>query len=261
MTTVDSKKRSTFSVDQNKILKEESSEYEYELRSEMKNNTLRKSYITKLLSKRVWDPTKRERKTHNSIFIYDWDDTFFCTSYLSPTGLFSSKYVNIDKKDQKIMSKIEDLAVDIISRSIEKGEVYIITNAAPGWVEYSTSTYYKKLYPLIQKVNIVSARGLYEKQFPDDSKRWKVEAFLNIQTKIDLRLVTNFICMGDSQNEIEAGNIFTRNFDEIYIKSIKFRENPKPEDLVKQLKLVKEQFPTIYSSPKNLTIKVEKKEK
>jgi len=159
------------------------------------------------------------------------------------------------------MNRIEDIAVEVLSKSLEKGEVYIITNAAPGWVEYSTSTYYKKLIPLIERVKIISARGLYEKDFPDDNKRWKIEAFLSIQRKTDLRLVTNFVCMGDSQNEMEAGDIFTRNFDEIYIKTIKFRENPMPEDLVKQLKLVNEQFNSIYSSPRNLAIKVEKKEK
>ena len=50
-------------------------------------------------------------------------------------------------------------------------------------------------------------------------------------------------------------------FTEAFIKTIKFREAPKLDELIKQLKLVNQQFGTIYSSIKNLTIRVEKKKK
>ena len=142
---------------------------------------------------------------------------------------------------------------------MEKGQVYIITNAAPGWVEYSANTYYPKLNEIIKKVTIISARGLYEKAYPNNSKQWKIQTFLDIQKCMRLNLLTNFICIGDSNNEIEASQIFTNNFSEIFLKTIKFKENPKPDDLVKQLKLVIDQFNMIYSKPTNLTITVEKK--
>ena len=42
---------------------------------------------------------------------------------------------------------------------------------------------------------------------------------------------------------------------------MKFREEPKIEELNKQLMLVCEQFDYIYKAVKNLTIRVEKKKK
>jgi len=58
---------------------------------------------------------------------------------------------------------------------------------------------------------------------------------------------------------MEAAHILASKFSQAFIKTIKFRETPKPEELVKQLSLVTDQFSTIYSSAKNLTIRVEKK--
>lgn len=42
-------------------------------------------------------------------------------------------------------------------------------------------------------------------------------------------------------------------------KTIKFRENPKPDELVKQQDLVCDKFEQIYMSIRNLTIRLEKK--
>ena len=61
--------------------------------------------------------------------------------------------------------------------------------------------------------------------------------------------------------EIEAGRILASNFNEAFIKAIKFREAPKLDELLKQLKLVAQQFGSIYSSIKNLTIRIERKKK
>ncbi len=254
--------KSTFNLKEFNYLQsqENSGTYQYELKSVEKSNKLRKSYITKLLVKNVWQPTVKKSQIE-TLFIYDWDDTFFCTSYFSPSGLFNSKKISINSKDKSILNKLEDYVFQILTLSLQKGQVYIVTNAAPGWVEFSVLTYYKKLYPLLSKIKIISARGMFEKSYPDDSKRWKIETFLEIRKNLDLGKITNFICMGDSQIEIDASNIFVEKFHEIYLKTIKFREHPTPQDLLKQLKLVNEQFNHIYSSPKNLIIKVERKER
>ena len=76
-----------------------------------------------------------------------------------------------------------------------------------------------------------------------------------------MKLVTNIICIGDSLFEMEAGRILASRFTEAFVKTIKFREAPKLDELIKQLKLVSLQFSSIYSSIKNLTIRVEKIEK
>ena len=60
---------------------------------------------------------------------------------------------------------------------------------------------------------------------------------------------------------MEAAHIPSSKFNQAYIKTIKFRESPKPEELNKQLGLVIDQFDKVFSAVKNLTIRVEKKTK
>ena len=114
---------------------------------------------------------------------------------------------------------------------------------------------------ILGKIEVISAREVYEKKFPEDSKRWKVESFLNLKKRLNDELITNIICLGDSIFEMEAGRILASRFIHAVIKTIKFREKPKPEELNKQLNLVLNQFDSIFTSSKNLTVRVEKKRK
>ena len=50
------------------------------------------------------------------------------------------------------------------------------------------------------------------------------------------------ICVGDSNIEIEAAHCLGKEFDKVVIKTIKFRENPKPDEMVKQIGLVLDKF-------------------
>ena len=86
-----------------------------------------------------------------------------------------------------------------------------------------------------------------------------MQSFLDLQKFVNVKLVTNLICFGDSSLEIEAGRFLGSKFKEAFIKTIKFKEIPKLDDLQKQLNAVCDKFNYIYSSIRNLTIKVEKK--
>ena len=48
--------------------------------------------------------------------------------------------------------------------------------------------------------------------------------------------------------EIEAGKFLANCFKEAFIKTVKFKENPKPDELNKQLILVKNQFNAIIAA-------------
>ena len=50
--------------------------FDYELNFYRNGNDIRQSYLAKLLSKSVWTPNMKP-KQHNSIIIFDWDDTLF----------------------------------------------------------------------------------------------------------------------------------------------------------------------------------------
>lgn len=232
---------------------------EYELTYFKSGEDIRRSYIAKLIYKKIWQPQIKS-KNHNTLIIFDWDDTLLCTSFLTPNGVFSEQ-TKISDKDMEKIKKLETISSNILKQAISKGDTYIITNAAPGWVEYSANRFYPEVAKYLNKVTIVSARGEYEKKFPGDSRQWKILAFLETLKKFDSNLVTNLICLGDSVIEMEAAHILASNFQQAYIKTIKFRESPKPEELHKQLGLVLEQFDKIFSAVKNLTIRVEKKSK
>ena len=233
--------------------------YDYELNFYRNGNDIRQSYFTKLVSTQIWTPNMKP-KQHNSIIIFDWDDTLLPTSFLTPGGIFDEN-MKIPSIETEKISKLEQAILKLLSEAVEKGNVYIITNAGNGWVEYSAKRFYPSIMPVLEKIKIISARGLYEKIYPGNSRQWKIEAFLNLKNNINMKLVTNIICIGDSLFEMEAGRILASKFKEAFIKTIKFREAPNLDELLKQLKLVNVQFGTIYSSIKNLTIRVERKKK
>ena len=236
-----------------------SSTFDYELNFYRNGNDIRQSYISKLISKNIWIPNMKP-KQHNSIIIFDWDDTLLPTSFLTPGGVFNED-ITLSESEQDKMLKLEQSVYTLLNETIEKGNVYIITNAGKGWVEYSAKRFYPSIVEVLPKIKIISARGEYEKIYPGNSRQWKIQAFLYLLNYVDVKLVTNIICIGDSLFEMEAGRILASKFTEAFIKTIKFREAPKLDELIKQLKLVCVQFGAIYSSIKNLTIRVEKKKK
>jgi FMN phosphatase YigB (HAD superfamily) len=229
----------------------------YELNFCRNGEQVRRTYIAKLITKKVWVPSQKE-KTHNSLIIFDWDDTLLCTSFLTPNGVYDEN-MELSAADREKVKKLEFAALNLLKKAIEKGDVYIITNAGPGWVEYSAEKFYPSLKTVLNKITIISARGEYEAESPGDPRKWKKRTFLNLQKKMNTKLVTNIICLGDSTFEMEAGKVLAKKFQQAFVKTVKFRENPKPEELHSQLVLVANQFNSIYAAVKSLTIRVEKK--
>ena len=244
---------------QNEELNSQTSTFDYELNIFRDSEAVRQSYMSKLISKNIWNPSMKP-KQHNSLIIFDWDDTLLPTTFLTSNG-GPLEDIKLSDSDFQRMKEIENHVYLILKESIEKGDVYIITNAGENWVQFSSSIFYPNISELLKKIKIISARMEYEKAFPGNSRQWKIEAFLNLLKDVNNKLVTNIICIGDSLFEIEAGRILASKFSEAFIKTIKFRDAPKLDELLKQLKLVSQQFGSIYSSIKNLTIRIERKKR
>ena len=235
----------------------ENYDIDYELEFYKNENDIRKSYLAKLISKNVWNPNNKDKK-YNNIIIFDWDDTLLPTSFLSPGGIFSPN-IKLTKDDTLKLIELEKIVHKILTNAIQKGDVFIITNAGKGWVEFSASRFYPNIVDILPKINIISARAEYENAFPGESNKWKIQAFLGLQRIFNVKLVSNIICFGDSLLEMQAGKILGSKFSEAFVKTIKFKETPKIEELLKQLSVVSQQFNYIYSSVKNMTIKIERK--
>ena len=225
------------------------------------DNETRGSYYNKLLLMGVLNPNEREKiyKT-NTIFIFDWDDTLLCTTVLSPAGYFDDNIMIFPSKLRKIKN-LEKVVEKLLKKTIEKGDTYIITNSEPGWVEYSCKRFFPNVCKLLENIKIISARGLYEKKYPNNFKTWKNMAFNDIIKNYELGRLSNIICMGDSNYEMEAAHDLANKFPLGFIKAIKFKELPKIDELISQLNLILDKFDFIYSACKNWTITIDKKKK
>ena len=217
---------------------------------------IRKSYYSKLIYKNIWKPNQK-LKTHNSLFIFDWDDTLFPTSFLINEGIIDQD--NLSEELKNNFNILEDIIINILNFALSKGDVYIITNSSIFWFKYTFYKYFTNLNNIINKINIISARDEYEDIYPGENKIWKEKAFLSLRKNININLVTNIICFGDSLIELEAVKLLASKLNECFIKRIKFKENPEIEDLIKQLNLVNSKIDYIYSKAKNLSITIEQK--
>jgi hypothetical protein len=235
----------------NKNVKEKINKQKNNFSNSSKTNS---NFLTKEIN--IFDDSSKT----NNIIIYDWDDTFLCTTFFSPFGYFDeSIYLNINQDLQ--IKKLEAIVLSLLTLSTLKGDVYIITNSEPGWVEFSSQKIFPSLLEsnILKKISIISARGLYEKHFPRDGKRWKMEAFNDIVNKYNQKLLTNIMSIGDSINEIEAGKKLGLSFQKSFIKTIKLKDFPLVDELINQLNIIRQKFEYIFYLKKNLTIKVERK--
>ena len=60
--------------------------------------------------------------------------------------------------------------------------------------------------------------------------------------------------------ELEAGKKLASEIGNCFIKTIKFKEHPEPDDVIKQINLILNKFNYIYLKEKNLSITIEQNE-
>ena len=221
------------------------------------SNSLRKSYYHRLIHKNIENMKKTTIK-NNTIFIFDWDDTLFFTTHINPSE--NNTFFYESQTEKKFMNRIEFYVSEILNKALNKGEVFIITNSGDGWVHACAKFYYPNLIPLLKKINIVSARDLYQEKHPNDPTTWKIKAFTDLKKKFNFEkcIVSNIICIGDNNCEIIAAQKLGQEFKNCLVKTIKFREKPNLKELIKQIILINQQILRVYNYPKSLTIQVNK---
>lgn len=113
--------------------------------------------MSKLAQEKIWLRQQEKPKSHQTCIIFDWDDTLLCTTFLNPTN---SVNFDIPLNVKLQLKKLEKAAYSILSECLKYGDVYIITNAADGWVEFSSRKYMPKLVKILPKVTVMSARAI-----------------------------------------------------------------------------------------------------
>lgn len=217
------------------------------------HDQVRLSYINKLVNLKVMN-LKPKKKSQN-IFVFDWDDTLFCT-----TSLGNAPLNKIPSKCQAILNKLDNSASTLLAKAANAGETFIITNSDKGWVEQSARFILPKTLKEITRKNIqvISARNLYSELYPNDMYRWKMEAFLSLKSKFEGDVMTNLVVIGDADIEMQAANALGKEFTHSIVKTVKLKECPKVNELLKQQQIVLDLFDEIFMSCKGMTVKLGK---
>lgn len=215
----------------------------------------RVNFLRKLSYSKVWVPQALRTPKHQTVIIFDYDDTILCTSYLN---LRTDQKV-LPPAVQRNLVDISNAAKRLLELAMRLGQTFIITNAMTGWVEYSADRWVPDLVPVLERVKVISARTSYEQHFPGEVSQWKIQAFLEVQRQLNSQIITNLVSLGDSNFEMDAVHVMGKEFAQALVKTIKFRENPSPEELYKQLELVGQKFERIIENARNLKISLERK--
>ena len=105
------------------------------------------------------------------------------------------------------MLELDEVAHKVLKLSKDFGKTYIVTNAAEGWVAFSAGRFLRKTFEELQKdIVIIPARTKFEKLYPKNYQKWKVEAFMETRRDLEDNALTNLIAMGDNMFEIEAAH-------------------------------------------------------
>jgi hypothetical protein len=201
-----------------------------------------------------------------NIFIIDWDDTLF------PTTWVNNKKINMNNensiKDYKLYFLELDKTVSNFLDSFNKiGDIYIVTNANIRWIKSCLNVLNLTRDIIIKNnIQIVSARDSYS-QSANSPTEWKIRTFQDILEDIIKKIILNLkpntclniISLGDAQYEYIAlinldsyfkTNKLIKNCPDsssinYLLKSIKFIEKPEFEFVIEQMQelvMLAEQF-------------------
>lgn len=202
------------------IFRSESSEatFSMDLPYPRTDGEVRKDYIERLTYMKLIKSA--HAKPHQTLIIFDWDDTLLPTSYLC--------YIGLEKLTPALEKKLEGLdrmVVKLLNKAVKVGKVCIVTNAMESWVESSCKMYLPLTSKVLEEkdIPIISARAECEEAFPDDPKRWKNETFSDIGRSFDPSILTNILCFGDSEIEMDAANNLSKQFKQAVVKTVKLK--------------------------------------
>merc|ERR1719253_469033 len=166
-------------------------------------------FLQKLSHEGVWIPRPHRPPSHQTLIIFDWDDTLICTNFLH-----AAQGHHIHQYMREKLQACEEAAAKLLQLAISYGQTFIITNALSGWVETSAREWAPSLLPLVEKVHVISARSRCEADHPGDPFKWKATTFLELRKKLHSKVITNIISLGDSEYEMEATQAMSREFEE-----------------------------------------------
>ena len=199
------------------------------------------------------------------IFIFDFDDTLFCTKYLNTFAINTSdifaKRVNIEEINSaltKQINEIDDSEAKLFEQLLKKSyDVIILTNADLNWVNNCLTYFLKNLNKIIIKNNIkiFSAKKFGNKETEPNIK--KIIAFKKIMYENYFKKNKNeyiIVSIGDGDAEKKAVfklNEYFKNM-ELTTKFIKMIQCPSALGIKLQIDYLKENYCNLIANDDNL---------
>ena len=214
-----------------------------------------------------------------NIFIIDWDDTLFPTTWVNKNSMDVTKTHTI--QEYKVYFLELDRTISGLLESLNQdGDIWIVTNANIGWIKSCLIFLGRTRETIISnKIRIVSARDSYSSNSSSPTE-WKILTFQDIlediinkiSKKIKPNTFVNIISIGDAMYEYMA-LINLDNFIKSYIlnnnahgtksnrqfkyllKNVKFIEKPEFDFVIDQMNVLNKNKDTIVNKLEFIDLK------
>src|SRR3989338_423599 len=187
----------------------------------------------------------------NTLFILDWDDTLFPTSWIAKN--------NIDilhtKKEEHIEHFYElDKTLSNFLKTLSKhGRIIIITNALSEWVRISSHVM-PITYGILKKITVISAKEFIGRERKNVMDWKKITFFRVIDHEFKNINVMNIISIGDDEYERYAlKELSNTNMDKIkYLKSFRLLKEPNYNEIIEQINILNMYMPHMWNKCKQI---------
>jgi hypothetical protein len=213
-----------------------------------------------------------------NIFIIDWDDTLFPTTWVNKNSIDVTKFHTM--QEYKVYFLELDKTISGLLESLNQvGDIWIVTNANINWIKSCLISLEKTRKTIISnKIRIVSARDSYSSNSSSPTE-WKILTFQDIlediinkiSNKIKPNTYVNIISIGDAMYEYIA-LINLDNFIKSYmlnnkscsktnkqfkylLKNIKFIEKPEFDFVIDQMNVLNKNKDTIVNKLEFIDLK------
>lgn len=164
---------------------------------------------------------------------FDWDNTLYPSSYMAERSILPYGGTQLPEDLVEPFKVLTESIVSLFTLAMSKGDVVIVTNADYGWVELCVKAFMPGLKETLFRVQVMSARALYEHVAPEYPIQWKIRTFrqqLSWKGK-------NSIGFGDTAEDSEA-LIRAAGDLGLMAKAIKTVAQPSVENLIEQTQYI-----------------------
>lgn len=202
-----------------------------------------------------------QKTKHNTLIVFDWDDTLFPTSWMVKNGIdLTNKHTQ--KQYIILFSRLDVALHNLLDKLSHQAQIVIITNAVKKWIELSVIMLPKTQQLINNNIPVLSARDLYKHHYPNDMAEWKKKTFKNFsQSYYTNHKFQNIISVGDAEYEFLATiNLYDHlaHKNNKLLKTVRLFPEPSFDSLMHQLDILSKNFDKIISCDRHLDLKFKK---